>query len=606
MKMKTIKNMKTIRRILLCCFSGVLFFSACQDMLETESNRLVFDDEYVLNGPMDPRSAVSGILAEVQKVADRYVLLGELRSDLMKTTNIANVSLQEINQFQVSPDNEYASKYDYYNIINNCNFAIQRMDTSLVIATDKVMLPAYVEIKTIRAWTYFQLAQIFGEAIYLTEPITDLEASLVPHTPISIDNLVEKLIEDLLPYVAVPRVSPNVSPSFMPVAQLLGDLYLYQQNFQQAAQMYYSIMKGVATPLTISNHISRWVLGFQYAVSGHRGNYRNEILAEIQFDDDPKSFHSKLLNLSFNDRPSILPSDHFVAYMDTASYFYTTATAGTGLVTHRTGDLRGAISPGGNIQVGDAYLYTNIQNNSQPVPLIFKYNFVSKKEATGGSDPNNNLLTNGLTLYVADENGWFVDLVPGGLCYPVFIPVSRTPHLYLRYAEAVNRAGKPTLAFAVLKYGLTNANVNNAAKVNPSELGEVYTDFQSFDSNTAMAVRGRGYGIQNPGVYTIPDFTRMVPGEDVDGNGDPIYVPSLDAGDLLAAKQDSILWVEDRILEELAAETAFEGNRFFDLMCISRNRPNHPEFMAEKVSAKYENAEAMKAKLMTLDNWFLP
>ena len=604
--MKIIKEMKTIKRIIVCCFSAVLFFAfnACQDMLDTDSNRLAFDDEYELTDPQDPRFALNGIYAEMQQIADRYVLLGELRGDLMKATDIANLSLQEINQFQVSAGNEYVDKRDYYSIINNCNLALQRMDTALTIHTEKVMLPAYAQIKTMRAWTYFQLAQIFGKVIYLTEPITDLEASLVQHAPITIDALVEKLISDLIPYAAVLPASSNITPfPFMPAAALLGDLYLYQQNYQQAARMYYQVMSGAATnssyPISIGNHANRWGSGFEVpSLYQHWYSYPEETFAVVIFDRDSRKLHSRLVSLSFNDRPSILPTDNYVEFMNTAPYFHTSSESGTGAISYREGDLRGNIPMTGT-SVGGAYFYTNIQGSSQQVPLIFKYFQISNFDVAG-SDPENNLLNNNFNA------GWDRGIYPAGLYYPEGIPIYRRPHLYLRYAEAVNRAGKPTLAFAVLKYGLTNTTVTNAARVNPSELGEDFTNFQNFSNNTAMAVRGRGYGIQSPNAYTIPDYTRMVLSGEVDENGDPIYVPSLDAGDLLAAKQDSILWVEDRILEELAAETAFEGNRFFDLMCISRNRPNHPEFMAEKVSAKYENAEAMKAKLMTLDNWFLP
>jgi hypothetical protein len=566
----------------------MLFTFSCQDMLETNSNRLVSDDDYQLTNPEDPYAVIAGILTELEQVADRYVLLGELRGDLMNTSTGAVLDLQEVNNFQVSTGNKYADKRAYYNIINNCNYALQRMDTSLVIQTQKIMLPAYAELKTIRAWTYFQLAQIFGKAVYLTEPIADLDGSLSKETPIALDELVDRLVTDLKPYMAVPVVSSNVSPNaFMPAALLLGDLYLYQQNYNEAARMYYQIIKnGVEeTPreLNVASAVNRWLAGFEYASAGHLDVYGTERLAAIYFSEDAKNLHSKLVNLSLNDKPSILPSANFVAEMTAARYYYTTAADGSGIISYREGDLRGNIQQRGDFQVGDAYFYVNTQYSPQPEPLIFKY-FLTSKAIGTGSDPDNELLnkefkfsTGGGSLYIST----------GGLFYLPTVPVYRIPHLYLRYAEAVNRAGKPTLAFAVLKYGLTEANLKKPDRVNPAELGEDYTNFTNsttFDSNTATAVRGRGYGIQNASVYAIPDSIGGVP----------------------ATRQDSIEWIEDRILEELAAETAFEGNRFFDLLCISRNRPNHPAYMAKKVAAKYPNAAAMEAKLKTLDNWFLP
>ena len=141
------------------------------------------------------------------------------------------------------------------------------------------------------------------------------------------------------------------------------------------------------------------------------------------------------------------------------------------------------------------------------------------------------------------------------------------------------------MAFAVLKYGLTYANVSDplTGKVNPNELGEAFTRFPQatfFDNNRSMAARGRGNGIPvDTAFFIIPD---------------------------LPTKQDSILWVEDRILEEMAAETPFEGNRFFDLLRVSRRRINHPAYMAEKIAVKYPDQVGMKAKLMNPDSWFLP
>ena len=217
--------------------------------------------------------------------------------------------------------------------------------------------------------------------------------------------------------------------------------------------------------------------------------------------------------------------------------------------------------------------------------MIYKF-YYKATESTAGSDPNNNLIQDKLV-------------------YATKIPVYRIPQLYLRYAEAINRAGKPSMAFAVLKYGLTKSNLANAGNGKPFRTLQQrgpYIDFQNtaFDQNIPMAARGRGLGIQkDTKVFVIPDYTRYTTGQD----GKP--TPSTDPSDIAAAHQDSINWVEVRLLDEMAAETSFEGNRFFDLLRISRRRPNHPEFMAEKVAAKYNNAEAMKAKLMSIDAWFV-
>ncbi len=560
-----------------------LFFTlnSCQDMLETSSNRVVFEEDYKLNDPDNPFYAISGILAQVQKIADNYVLLGELRGDLMITSDLASVSLKEINNFQVSADNDYINKLDYYSIINNCNYALQQMDTALVVRNQKVMLPAYAEIKTIRAWTYFQMVQIFGKATYFTQPILDLESSLAEYPTVTLDDMVETLIQDLLPYNAISIIDDSQTPDkFMPVSIMLGDLYLYQNKYKEAAQLYYNTI--YSQQIVVSDgSVSKWINNtFETAQGYHAYSYGNEVLASIKFSSEARDFHSKLVNLSLNDKPSILPAPKFIDFMSTSTYFHADK-LGDNPVALREGDLRGNIIDKNNVQTGDAYFFINLGSSQEKTALIFKYFRAAKKENTG-SDPANNLITEGIT-YSTDGSTVTKDW---GLAFMTQVPIYRTPELYLRFAEALNRDGKPTLAFAVLKSGLTSTNINNQAIVNPSELGDSFTDFQLsvFDNNIPMAAHGRGLGImKDQSIFIIPDYT---------GNAD--------------AKQDSINWVEDRILEEMSAETSFEGNRFFDLMRISHHRPNHPEYMAEKVAAKYDNSVSMKAKLMDMNAWFLP
>ena len=79
-----------------------------------------------------------------------------------------------------------------------------------------------------------------------------------------------------------------------------------------------------------------------------------------------------------------------------------------------------------------------------------------------------------------------------------------------------------------------------------------------------------------------------------------------DAGRLAAAKADSIEYVENLIVDEMAAETAFEGNRFFDLMRIARHRGQWPAWAAEKVAVRFgDGAEAIRSRLQNEDAWFL-
>ena len=73
---------------------------------------------------------------------------------------------------------------------------------------------------------------------------------------------------------------------------------------------------------------------------------------------------------------------------------------------------------------------------------------------------------------------------------------------------------------------------------------------------------------------------------------------------------DSLISIENNLIEEAALELAFEGNRWGDLVRVAIHR-NDPAFLADKIYAKLNaqgNAEAsaVRTKLMSQENWYLP
>ncbi len=155
--------------------------------------------------------------------------------------------------------------------------------------------------------------------------------------------------------------------------------------------------------------------------------------------------------------------------------------------------------------------------------------------------------------------------------------------LYLRYAEAVNRLGKPNLAMAVLKNGLNSITMGNRKVIPQWENPKPTPNYMDFsDTRFASNFGIRKYGLGNVNL----DTTYFI-------------IPKL------ANLTDSITNVEDKIVNELALETAFEGNRFHDLMRVAYRR-NDFGYLAKKVAAKHtSNKAAIEAKLMIPANWYL-
>ena len=170
--------------------------------------------------------------------------------------------------------------------------------------------------------------------------------------------------------------------------------------------------------------------------------------------------------------------------------------------------------------------------------------------------------------------------------YQQNITVYRSALLYLRYAEALNRLNKPNAAFAVLKYGLNSSNLYNTKIVPLAERGNPVPEYMNladmrFQNNVGIRMRGLGNMDKDTTFYRIPRQATML---------------------------DSVRVVEDLIQQELALETAFEGNRFHDLMRITLRRMKEGDdasYLADKVSAKYPNPAVMRSLLMNPDNWYI-
>lgn len=615
------KNIKNTRILfLILCVIGT---SSCSDMFETESKSVVFD--HTLSTANDSLYSALGILGQMQKLSERYVLMGELRGDLMSATEDAVEAIQEVANFNVSPSNTYCDVTDYYSVINNCNYAITYRDTSLVNFDTKEMLPEFAAIKTMRAWTYWQLALLRGDVQWMTEPITDLGQSNAEYPVKTIDELAEMLIEDLVPYIGIRELDYGFigdyssQKYFIPLDLLLGDLYLYLNRYDEAAQAYYRYIYNHNVTVTW-NYVTRFTSEGNFSSSTFISSYSGEMLCGLPSHEDPTGYHPELIRLAFNFKPSVVPAASFVDSMALKPSFYRLNDGQQGLEAVCVGDQRGQglTNGGGSTPVS----YGVYAEGYDTKTLIAKYMNCAKSHS--GSDPQNEYVN--------------------GLTYTNIVPLYRNSMVYLRLAEALNRSGRPSLALAVMRYGLRRDVVSGTnMKVNEWELNASYTNFTEdrFNDNRGTMGRGRGFAVDANAEEVnrwigIPDFTReTVTVQDKDDDGNPLFEEvqaTDDDGNLLwedeaqtipvmeqkpvmitvgvhteESMNDSILFVEDLLVDEMAAETAFEGNRFFDLLRVARHRNEFPAYMAERVSRRFgkEGQASKKAELLNPDKWFL-
>jgi hypothetical protein len=174
--------------------------------------------------------------------------------------------------------------------------------------------------------------------------------------------------------------------------------------------------------------------------------------------------------------------------------------------------------------------------------------------------------------------------------------IYRTSLLHLRFSEAANRDGQTKLGWAFLNIGLNRTYyvgtyVNGAqSPISEAELNTMITPYPKespyyFDARKNTDNSGTWY--RSAGIRGRAGLNP--------------YDVSL---------QTDVVGLEGKLIDEAALELAFEGNRWPDLVRIAR-RQNNPAFLADRIYQKLlkdgnPNAAAIRTKLMTPANWYLP
>ena len=566
------KGCTTIMKAGVSIMASTLFalvLTACSDMLSTESEMVEFEKDNTLNHPTDSVYSVLGIIGKMQIIADRTVLLGEVRADLMETTEAASADLKRIANFQFSEQNKYNTISDYYAVINNCNYFIANVDTALQRRGRNIFQYEYAAVKAFRAWTYLQLAQIYGAVpLVLTPVMTELEAQrAMEQERKGIMDICQYFINDLTPYAEVdlPRFGDiNGMESqrfFIPMRALLGDLCLWAGQYQEAARWYHNYLTEKKNPILL-NYTNRiqWnnISEFVRPIDSYSTPNTQEVISYIPMEQ-------RVFDGVVSDLPNIFNSteeNRFYFQLEPSIALRQLSAAQTYCLENKTATQTDTIYVPKNglsqeILVGDLRLYSNYKSSSVVRDAYSEYGTANQ------------------TIQKISRQ---------------FVPTYRKSMVYLRYAEALNRAGFPQSAFTILKYGMCQENVlAHVDSIEQKRAGELIAfDANVFTKEQTIGIHSMGSGdTQDNAFYILPE-------------------PSTP----LASRQDTIDYqiplVEDFIVNEMALEGAFEGYRFYDLMRVSLRR-NDPSYLATPISLRLGiKDESLFTLLMDTKNWYLP
>ena len=465
--------------------------TSCEDMLTPDLTR------YTENfSGRDTVYFYNGILRNVQDMVEQNELLGDLRSDLVATTKYTSDSISNIVKYEnkrIDGEDQLLNRAAYYKVINQCNFYLAKVDTTAQKNNIKYMKREYAQVLNIRAWAYLQLVQTYGTVPFITKPVDNADTGWEknPEKWATADNLLDLLKADLKTANGIEYANGYGYPDYGEYQTgnsnfkvntkylrfysdlILGDLYLLhsanRQDYIEAAKSYYKFLRrynnttynvtgGFATysryqlpngTYQYTPNVDSWIgsglnassLGNENITiipSAANNTFGRVLSRNVQiFGFDPSSRNSTSsdvnggsvstsgqVTISVNYRSrQVGPSNAYVNLCKTQSYSNTEYASGIASnITYFTG-------------VGDARMY-----GTAPI--------VETKE--GGRDENENrYIMKSAVPSSVDGSG-----LAHGASFKHFRSIYRVRQVWLRYAEAINRAGFPRLAFAVLRDGI--------------------------------------------------------------------------------------------------------------------------------------------------------
>ncbi len=575
---------------------AVMVLTGCKKMFDKmPANEL--DNSQAYENVYDADAAVMGVYGKFMGLADRYIILNELRADLLDYTQNADKWLRQISNHTVTPDNPYADPRPFYEVILNCNdvlFNLNKMYAEKKL-NEANYIERYSDIACLRSFLYLQLGIHYGDEVrYVTSPLATLEDVSNPalFPKVSFDALLDSLITftEPIPYKEQysSASSLNITLDGYPTTKffitkkvLLGDLYLWKGNYNKAASYYREVMEVATTGATGETYYSQYKMGWYGNADAPISDNRVAFITRSRAGDMDNLLYDQgwrtmfqagyTANNFIREWVWVLPFDNKFAPANPFIKLFSPV-GGDYLIkpSQQVMHMWASQQMGSNTipSTGSPYdprgLFSVATVSGQPTAM----KYISKYLNWDTKTPADVLVKNG---------DWYL---------------FRQTQLLMRFAEAANRDGWHKLAYAFFDRGIGSVYAGPSGTTNqtpwqntldypyPYNFDARNGDIPNFRSDwyRHTGVRSRAYVTAYPMTATTP--------------------------------ADSLLQIEDGLVQETALENAFEGTRWADLLRVARRR-NDPAIIADKVYQKLlkdgdPNAGAARAKLMNREGWYLP
>ncbi|MFC2080000.1 RagB/SusD family nutrient uptake outer membrane protein [Bacteroidota bacterium] len=608
--------------LLVFIMAGSLY--SCEDFFNPEQDLIIKENDFLIDWH-EYRAAELGLYFLQQRLMDQIIVLGELRGDLLEITPNADKDLMDVYNFEIAPDNKYASPNGFYELIAACNNLGRKLEYKHPEVLDKTKGTTdydrlYGEILCMRAWAYYNAVKIYGKIPYIWPSLTSateissyLETS---QTYNDVDDIIygsdgyhndtilgetitlERIYLDLDMVIdtfttQLPKKIKGIGVIHNLINKdltwnvtiwnvdayncLMGDMHLHNSDLTAAQDFFNPILYNYDSEASNIKH------GLDNKFSN--GNWSN-ILTEIDPDEHIFSLQFDKAYQQQHDLQKLFsvlePNQYMLKPTKIAIDNWETIWKGMNISKDLTNPANTyMIESGipGDFYRGYGHSYAYMKNGSpmrsNEVMLMLYYksigNYRDVENLMSGVDTVVYKYTYNKDRFDQDAN----------------IMIYRAAGIHLFVAEI----------FAYWYYdknnnGVYNTNLNKGITILNNGA------YRDPPDGNQLGVRGRvGFGRGEDAIYVENQIYKHDPYTNE-------VIGYLDYTNNLAAKQK---YLEDQIITERARELAYEGNRFYDLMRVAKRRGDN-SYLADKVAAKFSGAKAeqIHAHLMVEDNWYLP
>lgn len=613
------KNLKKYTIIFSLLFGSALLLSSCKDFFDPEQATKVTEDQ-LYDDWYEYRSIAMGLYGLQQDLVEQMLILGELRGDLLTVTENANADMIEINNFNVSKDNKYASPTNFFKLISATNNFIRVLQHERPEVTDPNEPVTnydrlYGEALCMRAWAYFNAVRIYGKVPFIHESLTSMEEinDYLTTTGTYIDSV--DIVYSLDGYHNDTIYNNTVSLEKQYYDQALVIDYFtneLESNVKAVGVNHYIENNDFTWEVTIWNtHAMNTLLGLMYLTDGDLAKAAHYFEKIVYLSSENNRYQ---LDQSFamNNWQNIFTD------IDVREHIYT---IWFNKGNRQQNDLQRIfetreshqymLKPTRNAVMNWETIWDNYSvahNQGQPwksrlnqkgVPGDFyrgygvSYAYLRNGEIIPEEDIQEMLLlksendTRSAELFTenADTVVWKYSVNRD--------PFDEDANFIIYRAAGVHM----WLAEVYVYWAFERNNVISPFTSNAANIVNDGSNYAASSNRPQLGVRGRvGFGGNNDGIkvgninYVHDPFTNKVIGY-IDLSGKFHRLQEL---------------LEEKIIEEKARELAFEGERFYDLMRVAKRR-NDPSFLAERVSRKYPSGkrEEIYNLLLNEENWYI-